>query len=132
MDEPSQQEAGPSTSKREQREQRRQIELQGQKELTYEEISEGSNIPIKVWTRAVSLVYWDDPEFDITRDLNASELTTYFAHRMMEIIWLDLKGRVLGQSLVEDFTGWTPRHFSLVNRTFMKEMIAILEDRVWI
>jgi hypothetical protein len=65
MDEPSQQEAGPSTSKREQREQRRQIELQGQKELTYEEISEGSNIPVKVWTRAVSLVYWDDAELDI-------------------------------------------------------------------
>jgi hypothetical protein len=69
----------PEDPAREQRKLRRQAELEKQKELTYDEISEGSSIPVRVWERAVSLTYWEDSDFNIARDLDATELTTYFA-----------------------------------------------------
>jgi hypothetical protein len=87
----------PEDSARQDRKQRRQTELHDLGDTTWDDISEGSGIPIKVWKKAVSLVFWDDDSFNLAREPEPDEVevTTYFAQSMMEAIWLNLTANVL-------------------------------------
>lgn len=97
-------------------------------QVTYEEMSEGSTIPLKVWRSTTNPRYWD-LDIDLDAPPNDTQINTYFARVMMDIIHLDLsKANILG-SLVNDFEGWTSYQFNKVDRTFKKVLLNIIEAR---
>ena len=94
--------------------------------ISYEDMSDKSDIPITVWKSSTDPKFWDRT-IDITQPLEAKHVTTYFARSMMEAIWFKLDGKALRDSLREEFEGWTKYQFDMVNRSFRKRMIQILE-----
>ena len=103
------------------------LQTESDDQLTYEDISEGSTINIKVWKANVDINLWDDYTPDITSaDITKKELTTYVANAISEYSAHGYEGYHLEQMYVSNFEGWTEEIFKKVNRTFLNDLLGYM------
>ncbi|KAI0878812.1 hypothetical protein GGS24DRAFT_343647 [Hypoxylon argillaceum] len=95
---------------------------------TYEEISEGSTIPLGLWQKYTDPKYWyDNLSENPLKGTCEKHYTTYFATMLYENVQCPDTGFELAASFQFTYRHWTADQFNQVNRRFRKEMIAQIE-----